>query len=93
MCCTVLKSLSHVQLFVNPWTLEHQAPLFMGFSRQDYLSGLPCPPPGALPNPGSKPGLPHCRWILYHLCHQGSPQILDRVAYPFFRGFPDPRIE
>jgi hypothetical protein len=42
----------------------------MEFSRQKYWNGLPCPPPGALPNPG----LPHCRWILHHLSHQGSPQ-------------------
>ena len=35
--------------------LDHQAPLSMGFSRQEYWSGLPCPPPGALPNPGMEP--------------------------------------
>ena len=46
------QSLSHVQLFVTPWTVAHQAPLPMGFSRQEYWSGLPCPPPGDLPNPG-----------------------------------------
>ena len=34
------------------WTVAHQAPLCMGFSRQEYWSGLPCPPPGDLPNPG-----------------------------------------
>ena len=38
------------------------------------------------PNQGSNPGLPHCRQILYHLSHQGSPKILERVAYPFSRG-------
>ena len=43
---------SHVGLFVAPWTVAHQAPLSMGFSRQEYWSGLPCPPPGDLPNPG-----------------------------------------
>ena len=42
-------------LFVTPWTIAHQAPLSMGFSRQEYWSGLPCPPPGDLPNPGIKP--------------------------------------
>ena len=41
-----------VQLFMTPWTLDHQAPLSMGFSRQEYWSGLPCPPPGDLPDPG-----------------------------------------
>ena len=40
-----------VWLFVTPWTLAHQAPLSMGFSRQEYWSGLPCPPPGDLPDP------------------------------------------
>ena len=45
-------SLSHAQLFATPWTVDHQAPLSVGFSRQEYGSGLPCPPPGYLPNPG-----------------------------------------
>ena len=44
-----------------------------GFTKQEYWSELPWPPPGDRPNPGSNPGLPHCRWILYHLSHQGSP--------------------
>ena len=48
MCCM----LSHVQLFVTPWTVAHQAPLSTGFFRQEYSSGLPFPPPGDLPNPG-----------------------------------------
>ena len=39
----------------TPWTAAHQAPLYMGFSRQEYWSGLPCPPPGDLPNPGMDP--------------------------------------
>ena len=43
-----------VQRFTTPWTLAHQAPFSMGFSRQGYWSGLPCPPPGDLPNPGIK---------------------------------------
>ena len=41
--------------FATPWTVAHQAPLSMGFSRQEYWSGLPCPPPGDLPNPGTEP--------------------------------------
>ena len=45
-----------------------------GFSRQEYWSGLPCPPPGAIPTQGSNPGLPHCKPILYRLSHQGSPK-------------------
>ena len=47
--------LSHVLLFVTPWTVAHQAPLSMGFSRQQYRSRLPFPSPGNLPNPGIKP--------------------------------------
>ena len=42
------------------------------FSRQEYWSGLPCPPPKDPPKPGLNLGLPHCRWILYHLNQQGS---------------------
>ena len=49
---------------------------------------------GIFPTQGSNPGLWHCRKILYHLTHQGSPRILEWVAYPFSRGnLPDPRIE
>ena len=47
--------LSHVQVFVTPWTVAHQAPLSVGFSRQEYCSGLSCPPLGNLPNPGIEP--------------------------------------
>ena len=41
--------------FATPWTVAHQAPLSMGFPRQEYWSGLPFPPPGNLPNPGIEP--------------------------------------
>ena len=54
----------------------HQAPLSMGFSRQEYWSGLPFPSPGNFPTQGSNPGLPHCRQTLYRLSHQGSHAIL-----------------
>ena len=53
-----VKLLSHVRLFVTPWTVTCQAPLSMGFSRQEYWSGLPFPSPGDLPNPGIEPGSP-----------------------------------
>ena len=140
---------SCIPLFAAPWTVACQAPLSMGFSRQEYWIRLPCPPLGDLPNPGIhpvspelagrffttsttweaphgvkvaqlcrtlcdpmdcstpgsfvhadsqgkntgegryallhgmfptqglSPGLPHCRQILYHLSHQGSPRILE----------------
>ena len=58
-----------------------------GFSRQEYWSGLHAFLQGNLPNPG----LPHCRQILYHLSHQGSPRILEWVAYRFSRGSSQPR--
>ena len=47
-CMCVLSRFSHVQLFMTPWTVAHQAPLSMVFSRQEYWSGLPFPPPGDL---------------------------------------------
>ena len=53
-----VKSLSRVWLFATPWTVAYQAPPSMGFSRQEYWSGLPFPSPGDLPNPGIEPGSP-----------------------------------
>ena len=46
---------SQCMLFATPWTIARQAPLSMGFSRQEYWSGLPCPPPGDLSDPGIVP--------------------------------------
>ena len=51
----VLSHFSCVCLFATLWTVVCQAPLSMGFSRQEYWSGLPCPPPGELANPGIEP--------------------------------------
>ena len=53
-----VKLLSRVRLFATPWTVAYQAPPSMGFSRQEYWSGLPFPSPGDPPNPGIKPGSP-----------------------------------
>ena len=53
-----VESLSCVRLFSTPWTVAYQAPLSIGFSRQDYWSGLPFPSPEGLPNPGTEPGSP-----------------------------------
>ena len=53
----MLSCFSHFQLCATLWAIAHQAPLSMGFSRQEYCSRLLCPPPGDLPNPGIKPGL------------------------------------
>ena len=54
----VCYSLTRVPLFHNPLDCSLQAPLSMGFFRQEYWSGLPCPPPGDLPDPGIKPTSP-----------------------------------
>ena len=137
---------------MTPWTVAHQAPLSMEFSRQEYWSGyhsllqeifptqgsnlcllhllcwraclvtqscltlhdlMDCSPPGSsvhndspgkntgvgchallqgvFPTKGVNVGLPHCRRILHHLSHKGSPRILEWVAYPFSRGSFQPR--
>ena len=53
-----VKSLSHIRLFVTPWTVAHQAPQSMEFPRQEYWGGLPFPSPGDLPDPGIEPRSP-----------------------------------
>ena len=53
-----MRMLSRVQFIVTSWTVARQAPLSMGFSRQEYWSGLPFLPPGDLPEPGIKPESP-----------------------------------
>ena len=64
--------LSHVQLFVTTWTLAHQAPLSMGFSRQEYWSGLPFPSPGDLPDPILNLNLLHWQVDSLSLSHPGK---------------------
>ena len=70
-----VKLLSHVQLFAIPWTVACQDCPSMGFSRQEYWSGLPFPSPGDLPNPGIEPGSPTLQADSYHLSHLGIPGI------------------
>ena len=56
MCCPCLLScFSRAQLCETLWTVAHQAPLSLGFSRKKYWSGMPCLPSGDLPNPGTEP--------------------------------------
>ena len=69
MCVCV----SRVQLFATPWPAALQAPLSMGFSRQEYRSGLQFPSPGVFAIQGPSPGLRHLRQSLHHLNHRGSP--------------------
>ena len=64
-----LSHFSLVRLSETPWSITHQFPLSRGFSRQEYWSGLPCPPPGDLPDPGIElESYVSCiaRWVLYH---------------------------
>ena len=74
----VLNRLVMSNSFVTLWTVAHQAPLSLGFPKQEYWSGLPFPPPGDLPDPRIEPESPTCllrgRWILHcatksdHIC-------------------------
>ena len=69
---------SWVQLCATLWTVAHQAPLSKGFSRQEYCSRLPCPPPGDLSDPGIEPASPVAPALLadsLSLSHQGSPGV------------------
>ena len=68
-CC----HLSCVQLFATLWAVAHQALLFMEFSRQEYWSGLLCPPPGDLPNPWIRLASPALQAYSLELNHWGSP--------------------
>ena len=69
-----LSHFSRVRLFATLWIVAHQAPLSVGFSRQEYCSGLSCPPPGDLPNPRTEPVAPALQADSLPLSHGGSPQ-------------------
>ena len=73
-----VKSLSRVRLFATPWTVAHQAPPSMGFSRQEYWSGLPFPSPGDLPNPGIEPRSPALE-VKWSEVTQPCPTLCDPV--------------
>ena len=68
----VVQLLSRVQLFVTPWTVPCQAPLFMRFPRQEYRSRLPFPSPGDLPDPEIEPASPALQADSLPLSHHGS---------------------
>ena len=74
-----VKSLSRVRLFATPWTVTYQAPPSLGFSRQEYWSGLPFPSPADLPNPGIKPGSP----VLQADALPSEPPDLIDTDWPF----------
>ena len=71
LCCPLLIHFSHVWIFVTLWAAAHQAPLSIEFSQQEYWSGLPCPPPGDLPDLGIKPASPALQMDSLPLSHQG----------------------
>ena len=71
--------LSHVRLFVTPWTVAYEAPPSMGFSRQEYWSGSPFPSPEDLPDPGIKPGSP----ALQADALPSKPYLLNHVSILF----------
>ena len=76
-CVCMLSGFSHVLFFATLWIVAHQAPLSIRFSRQEYWSGLPCPPPEYLPSPGIKPKssvAPSLQLDSLLLSHWGSPQ-------------------
>ena len=70
-----VKLLSHVQLFATPWMVAYQALRSMGFSSQEYWSGLPFPSPGDLPNPGIEPRSPALQTDALPSDPPGKPQV------------------
>ena len=74
VCVCVLSRFSHVQLCGTQWTVAHQAPLSMEFSRREYWNGLPCLPLGDLPEPGVEPGSPVApAGGFFTVSHRGRP--------------------
>ena len=78
-----VKLLSRVQLFTTPWSIAHQAPQSMEFSRQEYWSGLPFPSPGDLANPGIEPASPALQADVLPSKPPGEPQASNKSClYP-----------
>ena len=74
----LLSRFSHVWFFVTLWTGTFQAPLSMGLSRQEYWCGLPCPPPGDLPDPEIEPASPALQADSLPMSHHGNPFLVHR---------------
>ena len=81
--CSVMSDSLQPHGLHSPWNSPGQN---TGVDSHSLLQGI-------FPTQGSNPGLLHCRWILYQLSHQGSPRILDWVAYPFSSRSSDPGIK
>ena len=75
LCACMPSHFSHVWLFATLWTVAHQASLSMGFSRQEYKSGLLCSPPVDLPNPGIEPGSPALQAVSLTTELWGKPSV------------------
>ena len=73
--------LSRVRLFVTPWAVARQAPLAMGFSRQEYWSELPFPPPGDIPDPGIEPMYPALAGGFFTTEPPGKPNLWKSPKY------------
>ena len=80
MSCLHAQSLRHVQLFATPCTVACQAPLSMGFPRQEYWSGLPFPSPGDLPDPGINPRSSALASELFNSEPLGEPQSINAIG-------------
>ena len=87
-----MKSLSPVRLFVTPWTVAYQAPPSMGFSRQEYWSGLPFPSLGDLPNPGIEPGSPALQADALPSEPPGKPYVIFEISAKLINAFQYPTI-
>ena len=77
----MLSRLSHVPLLATLWAVARQAPLSMGFSRQEYWSGLPCPSPGDLPKPGIQPGPLKSPTLVGRFCTTSAPEKPSSFQY------------
>ena len=84
MRACVLGHFTRVRLFVTLWIVACQALLSMGFSRQNYWSGLPCPPPGDLPNPGIEPRSPALQEDSLPSEPPGKPEN-EQIFIPIFK--------
>ena len=82
-----MTKLSLVRLLETPWTVACQLLCLWGFSRQEYGSGLPCSPPGDLPNPGIESSSPALQVDSLPSEPPGKPKNTGEVAYTFSRGF------
>ena len=83
--CVLTHSVVSYSLWLRGVHIAHQTPLFMGILQARILEW------GIFPTQGSNPGPLHCRRTLCHLSHRGSPRIFEWVAYPFSRGYSQPR--